>query len=98
MLVLDRNLGQTLMIGDHIRIEVIQVNGKQVRLGITAPQYIGVFREEIYKRILRERRSMPYHDRPFSMSRAAPPEPPGLYEATGIPVYQRIRYPWTKQD
>jgi len=39
------------MIGDDIAVTVIGVNGKQVRLGITAPENVPVHREEIYNKI-----------------------------------------------
>lgn len=51
MLILTRKLGEGLFIGDDIRITVIEIRGKQIRLGIEAPQSVVVLREEIYRRI-----------------------------------------------
>lgn len=51
MLILTRKLGEGLFIGDDIRITVIEIRGKQIRLGIEAPQNVVVLREEIYRRI-----------------------------------------------
>lgn len=51
MLILTRKLGEGLFIGDNIRITVIEVRGKQIRLGIEAPLDVVVLREEIYRRI-----------------------------------------------
>ncbi len=53
MLVLTRGKNEAIMIGDDIRIEVVDVvgGGHQVRLGITAPRTTRVFREEIYRTI-----------------------------------------------
>ncbi|MDY0250861.1 MAG: carbon storage regulator CsrA [Pseudomonas sp.] len=51
MLILTRNQGEIIHIGDDIRITVLGVNGGQVRLGIDAPLNIEVHREEIYQRI-----------------------------------------------
>ncbi len=51
MLILTRKLGEGLFIGDDIRITVVEIRGKQVRLGIEAPSHIVVLREEIYRRI-----------------------------------------------
>lgn len=51
MLVLSRRLGETIVIGDDIRLTVLSVSGGQVRLGIAAPKEVSVHREEIYQRI-----------------------------------------------
>lgn len=51
MLILSRKLSETIMIGDDIKIHVLNVNGNQVRIGIEAPKDVEVHREEIYKRI-----------------------------------------------
>lgn len=54
MLVLTRKLGETIVIGDNIVIKVVDIHGKQIRLGIEAPTEISIFRGEIYERILEE--------------------------------------------
>jgi carbon storage regulator len=46
MLILTRKVNETVCIGDNIRITVVQVRGKQVRLGIEAPQDFLVLRAE----------------------------------------------------
>lgn len=56
MLVLTRKLGETIAIGNNITIKVVDVKGKQVRLGINAPPDTTIHREEIYKRIQEENR------------------------------------------
>ena len=50
MLILTRSPGQTLTIGDDIVIEVLAVHGRQVRLGITAPEGITILRQELTER------------------------------------------------
>lgn len=50
MLILSRNETQSIIIGDDIKITVLGINGKQVRIGIEAPDDIPVNREEIYIR------------------------------------------------
>jgi carbon storage regulator len=47
MLVLSRRLGETIVIGDEIQVTVVAVQGKKVRLAISAPPYVAVDREEI---------------------------------------------------
>lgn len=51
MLVLTRKLGESIAIDDHIKIIVVQIKGKQVRLGIRAPKETKIHREEVYKAI-----------------------------------------------
>ena len=48
MLVLTRKLGESIAIDDHIKIRVVQIKGKQVRLGIEAPKETKILREEVY--------------------------------------------------
>lgn len=49
MLVLARKLHQSILIGDTIRITVLEVRDGQVRLGIDAPQNVPVWREEVMR-------------------------------------------------
>jgi len=56
MLILTRKVGESITIGDEIRIYVIDVKGRQVRLGIEAPAETSVHRSEIYQKIIEENR------------------------------------------
>lgn len=56
MLVLTRKRDESIMIGDDVRIVVVDVQGDQVKLGIDAPRQIPVHREEIYREIQEENR------------------------------------------
>lgn len=47
MLVLSRRPGEQLQIGDDIVVEVLEISGAQVRLGITAPREVAVLRDEL---------------------------------------------------
>jgi len=56
MLILTRKTGECIAIGDQIKVYVVEIRGKQVRLGIEAPASASVHREEIYQKILEENR------------------------------------------
>ena len=56
MLILTRKLGESITIGDKIRVSVLGIRGRQVRLGIEAPSDVVVHREEIYIKIQEENR------------------------------------------
>ncbi len=55
MLVLSRQVDESIMIGDDVEIIIVDVRGDKVRLGITAPKNIPVHRREIYDAIKREK-------------------------------------------
>lgn len=51
MLVLSRNVGEEIVIGDNINIKVISIRGNIVRLGFDAPKDVPVHRKEVWKDI-----------------------------------------------
>lgn len=51
MLILSRKLGESIIIGDDIVVTVLGIKGRQIRLGVAAPQIVSVHREEIYQKI-----------------------------------------------
>jgi carbon storage regulator len=55
MLILSRNIGEVVHIGDDIEVTVVAVNGHQVRFGINAPREVVVDRQEIADRKRHER-------------------------------------------
>ncbi len=56
MLVLTRKLGEVLRIGQGITVRVIDVKGKQIKIGIEAPADQLIYREEVYEKIQAENR------------------------------------------
>jgi carbon storage regulator len=54
MLVLSRQIGESIIIDDDIKIQVLQVNGDTVKIGIEAPRKKPIYREELYLEIQAE--------------------------------------------
>ena len=54
MLVLTRKPCESIVIGSEIRVTVLELQGRQIRLGIEAPSEISVHRGEVYERIREE--------------------------------------------
>jgi carbon storage regulator len=57
VLILTRKLGESITIGDEIKVTVLGVFGRQVRLGVEAPPAVIVHREEVYLKIQDENRA-----------------------------------------
>lgn len=56
MLILTRRPGESLYVGDNIRITVLSLQGKQIKLGLEVPADMTVYREEVYTRVKEENR------------------------------------------
>ena len=54
MLVLTRKVGEKILIGDDIIVNVIEVNRGNIRIGIDAPNNVSILRYEVYERIREE--------------------------------------------
>jgi flagellar assembly factor FliW len=54
VLILTRKIGESIMVGDNIRLVVLDIRGRQIRLGIEAPAEVVVLREEISQRLTDE--------------------------------------------
>lgn len=56
MLILTRRPGESLYLGENIKITVLGMQGKQVKLGLDVPSDTTVYREEVYQRVIEENR------------------------------------------
>jgi carbon storage regulator len=81
MLRITRRAGERIILGDNVIVEVTEVRGQTVRLGIEAPRSLPIYREEIWLEVKRENEEA---------ARAAgvkmpeiPPAPPPPAEAAG---------------
>jgi len=51
MLALSRKRGEALIINNNIEVTILEVKGDQVKIGITAPKEVPVYRKEVYLQI-----------------------------------------------
>lgn len=54
MLILTRRVGESIRINDNICITIMDVDGKNIKVGIDAPKSISIHREEVFLRIKEE--------------------------------------------
>jgi carbon storage regulator len=54
MLILTRKLGESIAIGDQIKVTLIEIQGKHVKIGVNAPKDVPIHRQDIYERIVGE--------------------------------------------
>lgn len=54
MLVLTRKVGESLRINDDVKVTIIEVKGKNIRIGIEAPRETKIYREELFWKIRKE--------------------------------------------
>lgn len=57
MLALARKMNQSIVIGNDIEITLLEIKGDQVKLGITAPKSVPIYRKEIYAQIQEENKN-----------------------------------------
>ena len=69
MLIITRRPGEKIMLGDDIVVHVMEIVGNSVRVGISAPRSVPVYREEIYTAVRDENRAA------AGPESAEPPEP-----------------------
>lgn len=72
MLTISRRAGERILIGDDIVVEIVDVSGGTVRLGITAPKEQRIYREELWERVKQENEAAANAD--FSAP-VVPPDP-----------------------
>lgn len=54
MLALSRKVNESLIIGNDIEITILEIKGDQVKVGISAPKSVPIYRKEIYLQIEKE--------------------------------------------
>lgn len=51
MLALSRKAGESIVIGNDIEITILEIKGEQVKIGVSAPKSVPVYRKELYLQI-----------------------------------------------
>jgi len=54
VLIITRRAGERIMLGDDVRIEIMEVVGSSVRVGVEAPRSVPIYREEIWSAVKEE--------------------------------------------
>ena len=56
MLALTRKKGESLVINNDIEITILEIRGDQIKLGVSAPEEVPIYRKEVYAQIQQENR------------------------------------------
>ena len=59
MLIITRRPGEKIILGEDISVQVMEIVGNQVRIGISAPKSVPVYREEIWEAVRAENQAAP---------------------------------------
>ena len=57
MLALTRKKGEALMINNNVQITILEIRGDQVKIGISAPKDVPIYRKEVYLQIQEENKA-----------------------------------------
>ncbi len=56
MLILTRRPGESIHLGDNIKITILSVKGKQIKIGLDVPEDLPVYRDELYRKVQEQNR------------------------------------------
>lgn len=57
MLALTRKKGESLVINNNIEVTILEIRGNQIKLGISAPRDVSIYRKEVYLQIQEENKA-----------------------------------------
>ena len=57
MLALTRKKGESIVIGNNIEITILEIRGDQIKVGISAPKEVSIYRKEVYLPIQEENKA-----------------------------------------
>lgn len=56
MLILNRKIGESIILEDHIEIKILEIQDGRVKIGVEAPRNISILRKEVYDAVIEENR------------------------------------------
>ena len=54
MLILNRKIGESIILDDHIEIKILEIQDGRVKIGVEAPRNISILRKEVYDAVIEE--------------------------------------------
>lgn len=57
MLALTRKKGESIVIGNNVEITILEIRGDQIKVGISAPKEVSIYRKEVYLQIQEENKA-----------------------------------------
>lgn len=57
MLALTRKKGESLVINNNVEITILEIRGDQIKIGISAPKEVPIYRKEVYDQIQEENKT-----------------------------------------
>ena len=62
MLALTRKKGEALVLNNNIEVTILEIRGDQVKIGVSAPKEVPIYRKEVYLQIQKENEAAPSLD------------------------------------
>ena len=56
MLILNRKVGESIILGDNIEVKILEIQDGRVKIGVEAPKDISILRKEVYDEVIEENR------------------------------------------
>lgn len=54
MLILNRKIGESIILGDYIEVKILDIQDGKIKVGIEAPRDVTILRKEVYEEVIEE--------------------------------------------
>jgi carbon storage regulator len=68
MLILSRKVGEAVIVDEKVAVRLLEIKGGQIKLGIEAPNSVGIHREEVFLRIVEENKKAASSSQPADLA------------------------------